>query len=300
MFELIPSRDTREYLEKIGHTFNDFEKATLIYNNIVASIPEKEKALIETKERTTDERLIQQINERLEYNESLLDDAHTKGYDMPTSKVCFDNRCQATDMWSYEGENNLERASNPERFEWAYISIPHPFRQEDIVRIVGTNIIGIVCGCESDAAVHEYDVLMKKETLSRVVDGKEIAISDYCDCQITVDAYYDGDRYLSSIYHEHVNPVNLEYANLSDEDKRKGFLEYINNTLFHNSMFGGIGRSSKRIPAVLEQLQKLWEKHPDLRLGQLLLNILEQTPLFAIEDEMLMDKIQALLDIKNQ
>ena len=36
MFELIPSKDTREYLSKIGHSFTDFEKAKLIIDDIIA------------------------------------------------------------------------------------------------------------------------------------------------------------------------------------------------------------------------------------------------------------------------
>lgn len=31
MRELIPSKDVRNYLQKVGRKFNDFERATLIY-----------------------------------------------------------------------------------------------------------------------------------------------------------------------------------------------------------------------------------------------------------------------------
>ena len=46
MFELIPSNDTREYLNKIGHSFTDFEKATLIFNNKIATRGEKIQEMV--------------------------------------------------------------------------------------------------------------------------------------------------------------------------------------------------------------------------------------------------------------
>jgi uncharacterized protein YihD (DUF1040 family) len=44
-------------------------------------------------------------------------------------------------------------------------------------------------------------------------------------------------------------------------------------------------RDPKRIPSVLLEVQKLWEKHPDIRLGQLLVNVLGNSEgLFSCED----------------
>lgn len=33
MINLVPSKDLRDYLKEINHTFTDFEKATLIFQN---------------------------------------------------------------------------------------------------------------------------------------------------------------------------------------------------------------------------------------------------------------------------
>ena len=56
----------------------------------------------------------------------------------------------------------------------------------------------------------------------------------------------------------------------------------------------GIMRDPKRIPEVLDELRKVWEKSPDLRLGQLIDNIVTRTPcpLFYIEDEDLVERIK--------
>lgn len=53
-------------------------------------------------------------------------------------------------------------------------------------------------------------------------------------------------------------------------------------------------RDIKRIPEVVTRLQKVWEKHPDLRLGQLILNIEGQcnTPIYYLEDDELINKIE--------
>ena len=47
-------------------------------------------------------------------------------------------------------------------------------------------------------------------------------------------------------------------------------------------------RDPKRIPKVLAELQKLWEQYPDLRLGQLLVNLpFDGDPFFIEDDEMI-------------
>jgi hypothetical protein len=48
-------------------------------------------------------------------------------------------------------------------------------------------------------------------------------------------------------------------------------------------------RSKKRIPIILKEIEKIWREHPDLRLGQLLLNYMEEPFLYYIEDEDLVD-----------
>jgi uncharacterized protein YihD (DUF1040 family) len=53
-------------------------------------------------------------------------------------------------------------------------------------------------------------------------------------------------------------------------------------------------RDPKRIPKVLEEIEKAWTKFPDLRLGQLIDNIVSRSPcpLFYIEDEDLIGRIR--------
>ena len=44
-------------------------------------------------------------------------------------------------------------------------------------------------------------------------------------------------------------------------------------------------RDPKRIPKILNELKEIWSSFPDLRLGQLLLNVLENQAFYYIEDE---------------
>ena len=52
-------------------------------------------------------------------------------------------------------------------------------------------------------------------------------------------------------------------------------------------------RSPKRIKPLLKKLEKIWKKHPDLRLGQLIVNSLDESAdLFYVEDEDLLRQIE--------
>ena len=51
-------------------------------------------------------------------------------------------------------------------------------------------------------------------------------------------------------------------------------------------------RDPKRIPDVLNQLKALWSSYPDLRLGQLILNIIRDPLLYYIEDDELIKTLR--------
>lgn len=44
-------------------------------------------------------------------------------------------------------------------------------------------------------------------------------------------------------------------------------------------------RDINRINKILEEVGKIWKKHPDLRLGQLLLNVARDPVLYYLEDD---------------
>ncbi len=113
MQELIPSEYMRNYIEKRGKHFTDFEKATIIYNK-PEPYERRIQMLRELAENTGDMVLKQQIKERL---------------------AC--------------GEDGVlgiqDKDSETARFENAYVVIPNPFHTDDIVRVTTDGALARVC-----------------------------------------------------------------------------------------------------------------------------------------------------------
>jgi len=57
-------------------------------------------------------------------------------------------------------------------------------------------------------------------------------------------------------------------------------------------------RDPERIPKILSELEEIWSKFPDLRLGQLLLNLFNDPQLYYIEDEKLVEALESYYKIK--
>lgn len=69
-------------------------------------------------------------------------------------------------------------------------------------------------------------------------------------------------------------------------NKYSGIIEHISD------IFGKNARDAGRIDKILEQIGEVWKKSPHLRLGQLILNVLQDPILYYIEDEELVKYIQ--------
>lgn len=51
-------------------------------------------------------------------------------------------------------------------------------------------------------------------------------------------------------------------------------------------------RDPKRIDKILKEISDIWHKNPDLRLGQLICNVVRDPALYYVEDEMLVEAIK--------
>ena len=51
-------------------------------------------------------------------------------------------------------------------------------------------------------------------------------------------------------------------------------------------------RDINRIDKILEEIKLIWKNVPDLRLGQLLLNVLQDPALYYVEDDQLIDYLK--------
>ena len=87
-------------------------------------------------------------------------------------------------------------------FNIAYIDMPYPFRQGDVVRDVRDHQLGVVHGYKNDEE--------KREEYEKIKD-----IVDCSDYQVTVENYYYNWRSDSFHWrHSHISPLYLEYANI--------------------------------------------------------------------------------------
>lgn len=156
-----------------------------------------------------------------------------------------------------EAEKDSIEWGDSRRFEYRYVDMPLMFRRKDIVHVIGTEFYGIV-----DSPLNDEDEIKHRNCAKS---------GDYSDWQV---------------------PANLEYAEFEDGDLRKGMLDYMVKTLYECSWLGGGGRDVGRIQAVLSALETVWRQYPDMRLGQLLINVCGETDLFVIEDEKILERLQ--------
>lgn len=74
MINLIPSKDLRDYLKEINHTFTDFEKATLIFQNRFLNKDQKHEELKKISQTTSNQELKKQLQESLQYENQFYKD----------------------------------------------------------------------------------------------------------------------------------------------------------------------------------------------------------------------------------
>lgn len=328
----IASEDYRKYIVENGIILSDWEMATLIYNNTQMYIDERMKALQLLEKETSEEKLRVQINAcisrmrnflsgfrendgnsyyqlKMWYEDAYIlydvyldyESAYLAGlaegghYRIDKDMFAGKKKSDRTDVlgmieynpdgslgkrvWLYEeGDDENNNAVNGMEFCSGVVNLPLCFKRGDIVKIMGTNTYGIV---EAPNNSEEEEQMRKF--------AKE---GDYSDFQVPVKIIYDGKRYMPVFAHHHVSPAQLEYAKFPEDDMRKGFLEYMVQTMLCTSFYSGTGRDKGRIPEVLSKIEKVWKQYPDLRLGQLLLNVCGSKDLFAIEDEDLLKCIE--------
>lgn len=59
-------------------------------------------------------------------------------------------------------------------------------------------------------------------------------------------------------------------------------------------------RDPARIPVVLDLLAQLWEKYPDWRLGQLVVNVSDTDEIFYVEDDRVEKGLRNYLELVEQ
>lgn len=75
------------------------------------------------------------------------------------------------------------------------------------------------------------------------------------------------------------------------ESDNRTIFEVIARVFSENSREGRADTNEKK-RAIIERLYIVWCSHPELRLGQLLLNVFRDTPWYYLEDEPLIEQLE--------
>lgn len=186
MFELVPSKYMRDYFQKVGFTFTDFQKATLIWNMPEKLWRERLDALRELAESTDDARTRRQITERVEAEKK--------------KKRLFEEN---PDKWSNElseEEDALIDEFRKDRFESQYIKIPYEMKTGWQVKDVTDGSFYVL-----DTGKEIWDNDMKR------VDQNP-KFYDFSDVQVVVFRLTESGVWS----HEHINPMYLTVESVPD------------------------------------------------------------------------------------
>lgn len=85
---------------------------------------------------------------------------------------------------------------------------------------------------------------------------------------------------------ENIIALDLEKQNSMESSNQDAVDSFIKSVSARTSM-----RDVNRIEPMFAELKKVWEKHPDLRLGQLICNIVPEDKLYYVEDDIMQEKI---------
>ena len=55
-------------------------------------------------------------------------------------------------------------------------------------------------------------------------------------------------------------------------------------------------RDPNRIPEILAKIEKIWKANPELRLGQLIANVIDPKYLYEVSDENLIRRIESVYE----
>lgn len=96
------------------------------------------------------------------------------------------------------------------RFEYAYVFVPHPFRTGQIVRIMGTDVLGVIEEPMTDKKMYENEEKRKKSGLG-----------DHTDMVVGVEFLQDDGDFVCDT----IDIRALEYANLQYNHPAKEILK---------------------------------------------------------------------------
>ena len=127
--------------------------------------------------------------------------------DSRIATIKYNAEGQVTDYWGDGIQKSIPNRNPKKRFEDAYVPIPHPFKEGDIVYIISMDEVGLV--------------RLYKEGEWKIWEEKiKNWEPDYSDVCFPVEIPNEKAQF----GHYHVAPMDVEYAVLEDSDPREKLL----------------------------------------------------------------------------
>lgn len=266
--DLIPSKDMREYLQKIDHHFSDAEIASLIYNVSRLGWKERRERLKDLAERTDDQELKKQILELVEVQLKAVEDFKTLEpgfiYAVETTErngelelLGFANNYETAYQSGLLSEDEFEIrkekllvSDDQEEGSWETIyfdangKIRDTYLPEDVIwdkyasnehftkRYYYVPTPFFLGDVVYDLGYGEYGIVMANadEEEKRKTDQflKKWG-ADESDIEVRICTFSDGEW----TGHLHASPYYLEYAHLEDNDPRKDIFNSAKYLMHH-------------------------------------------------------------------
>ena len=229
----LPSKSYLEYLERIDHSFTDFEEASILcqlVDDVFLLHEELDKILLRTEDKTLKEQIEDYLSFERRKIEHFCDNRNrTHVYILEESVTTYEAvdylDCEGTLCFNPDGvlehyysgwgtgfseQEIAARAYASDQFYHAYVDLPFPFEKGDFVRFVTNSkrdsslrddvLVGIV-----DVSPEEWDVWRQRA---------KMLYKDDSDASVTVQFLYrSGD-----FGHEHISPFNLEKVDINSDE----------------------------------------------------------------------------------
>lgn len=267
-WDLIPSKDMREYLQKINHHFSDAEIASLIYNVSRLSWKEQRERLKELAGKTDDQELKNQILELVEVQLKAVEDFKTLEpgfiYTVETTErsgklelvgfandyeTAYQSGLLSEDEFEIRKEKLLVSDDQEEgRCEIIYFDadgeIRNTYLPEDVIwdkyasnehfttRYYYVPTPFFLGDVVYHLGYDEYGIVMEnadEEEKKKTDAFLKKCGADESDIEVRICTFSDGEW----TGHLHASPYYLEYAHLEYKDPRKDIFDSANYLMHH-------------------------------------------------------------------
>ena len=325
LWKAIASPDYRNYIVDNQIELSDWDLAIFIYHNKKFSHDEILRFLGELAEKTDDEELKRQIQERIsqdmKFYELFKQSAENAFFEISYGKSCYGTFTNFEDAYQAVMEElepmRIRRVCYDDKEKckdnrgiWGTIEYYPNGQMCNIFCLYSEGIESVLTkgdmprfedrGVDLPLLFRKGDIVyIPHEDIYGVVvapanDKEEqhtriYAKQDYGDFQVTVNYLYEAGVYQTISHHGHVSPADIEYAELEEMHR---FLRFSAQEICRNNISSKEPHTEEQMDDLLQMIKEIWLQYPNFQLGQLLVNVLGTQDVFHAEDEDLMKQLK--------